>query len=586
MKNNTRLTLAIYWRHVRSYLRWWLFLIFCTIAGSVLSVIVPIYIKKFFDAITDTAPSAAIATVLIGILLTILLIELLEWVFWRISTFLMTYIDSGVSRDLYRTCFNYLHRHSYGFFNNNFVGSLVKRTNRFVGSYEGISDRFIWNFIPLVVNLCLIIVILSSKNISLGLILIGWIVFFMIFSYFFSTYKLKYDVERSAAETEVSGVLADTVTNHINLKLFNGYAREVDGFEKVTDKARRLGLFTWNLNNIFEAIQGLLAIGLEIGVFYMGILMWKKGIFTVGDFVLLQSYTLMVFMKIWDFGRMIRHVYRFLSDAEEMTEILNTPHEIVDKPKAKDLKVSRAQIKFDNVLFGYNPTRAVLSKFNFVVAPQEKVALVGPSGAGKSTIVKLILRLHEVGKGKILIDDQSIAGVKLESLWRAISWVPQDPILFHRTLLENIRYGRFDATDEEVYEAAQMAHCHEFISEFPDGYKTFVGERGMKLSGGERQRVAIARAILRNAPILIMDEATSSLDSESEKLIQDALTNLMKNKTVITVAHRLSTIMKMDRIVVIGNGGIVEQGTHAQLLKEKNGLYQKLWSIQAGGFIA
>ena len=211
--------------------------------------------------------------------------------------------------------------------------------------------------------------------------------------------------------------------------------------------------------------------------------------------------------------------------------------------------------------------------------------MVGPSGAGKTTVIKLLLRIHDLTDGKIIIDGQKIDQITQESLWSNISLVPQDPILFHRSLLENIRYGKPEATDEEVFEAAKIAHCHEFINEFSQKYETFVGERGMKLSGGERQRVAIARAILRNAPILILDEATSSLDSESEYLIQDALGKLMKNKTVIVIAHRLSTISKMDRIIVLENGKITEDGSHEQLVQRSMGMYNQLWQLQAGGFI-
>ena len=343
--------------------------------------------------------------------------------------------------------------------------------------------------------------------------------------------------------------------------------------------------FTWNLENYFEALQGFLMIGLEIGIFYLGIRLWEQGSFTVGDFVLLQSYILIVFMKIWDFGRVMRHLYRDLADAEEMTEILETSHEIVDSHDAKDLKVAKGEIEFSDVVFSYRKTRKIFSKFNLKIKPNERVALVGPSGSGKSTITRLLLRLHDISGGKILIDGQRIKKVTQDSLWRNISLVPQDPILFHRTLMENIRYGKTDATDEEVFEAARLAYCHEFISEFPEGYDTYVGERGVKLSGGERQRVVIARAILRNAPILVLDEATSSLDSGSENLIQNALDNLMKDKTVIVIAHRLSTIMKMDRIVVIDKGDIVEEGTHTALLKKRGGVYKKLWELQAGGFI-
>jgi ABC-type multidrug transport system fused ATPase/permease subunit len=267
-----------------------------------------------------------------------------------------------------------------------------------------------------------------------------------------------------------------------------------------------------------------------------------------------------------------------------MVAILKTPHEITDMPGAKKLKVKSGAITFKDVYFRFNLEVEILRNFNLSIIGGEKVALVGPSGAGKSTITKLFLRMFDVTSGEVLIDGQVIAKVTQESLRKAIGFVPQEPILFHRTLMENIRYGRQNASDAEVIDAAKKANCHDFISALPHGYETLVGERGIKLSGGERQRVAIARAILKNAPILVLDEATSSLDSESEYLIQQALDVLMQGKTVIVIAHRLSTIMKMDRIVVIDGGKVVADGTHEALLKE-DGLYAKLWNIQAGGFI-
>ncbi|MBT3538673.1 ABC transporter ATP-binding protein [Candidatus Parcubacteria bacterium] len=324
---------------------------------------------------------------------------------------------------------------------------------------------------------------------------------------------------------------------------------------------------------------------LEVGIFYVAISLWKDGILTIGDFVLIQAYLLRVFMKLWDVGRIIRRFYEHLADAEEMTEILDEPHGITDTKTAKPLEVTKGEITFKDVNFAYNQTRRVIHKLNTTIKAHQKIALVGPSGAGKTTVVKLLLRQNDVTSGKIMIDGQRISAVTLESLWKNISLVPQDPILFHRTLIENIRYGKPDATDEEVIEAAKKAHCHEFISDFPDQYETYVGERGVKLSGGERQRVAIARAILRNAPILILDEATSSLDSQSELFIQDALDTLMKGKTVIVIAHRLSTIMRMDRIIVIDEGKVIEDGKHEELISKKDGIYKKLWKLQAGGFL-
>jgi len=290
------------------------------------------------------------------------------------------------------------------------------------------------------------------------------------------------------------------------------------------------------------------------------------------------------FDRLVGINRELRGFYSALADGGEMVTILQTPHEIRDKRAARHLAIEKGVVWFDDVTFNFHKGTPILHQFNLTIDGGERIALVGPSGAGKSTVTKLLLRLYDVDNGSVKIDGQDIAGVTQDSLRDAIAFVPQEPILFHRTLMDNIRYGWRDATDEQVIEAAKKAHCHEFISRLPEGYNTFVGERGIKLSGGERQRVAIARAILKDAPILVLDEATSSLDSESEAYIQDALETLMRGKTVIVIAHRLSTIMKMDRIVVMEKGTIVAQGTHLQLINER-GLYQKLWSIQAGGFI-
>jgi ATP-binding cassette subfamily B protein len=312
---------------------------------------------------------------------------------------------------------------------------------------------------------------------------------------------------------------------------------------------------------------------------------WHEGLLTIGDFILIQSYLLTTINQLNGINYQIRNFYDALTDAGEMVAIMKTEHEIKDVENAPELAVSAGTILFDDVNFGFQKVeKGVLTNFNLLIPGSQKVALVGPSGAGKSTITKLLLRFFDVKSGSIQIDGQNIAKVTQASLRNAIAFVPQEPILFHRSLLDNIRYGRRDASEEEVIAAAKEAHCHEFISRLPEGYQTFVGERGIKLSGGERQRVAIARAILKNAPILVLDEATSSLDSESEALIQDALQTLMQGKTVIVIAHRLSTIMKMDRIIVLENGVIVADGTHLELVRQP-GLYQKLWSIQAGGFI-
>ncbi len=585
MKTNTKITLQLYWSQVRRMWALALIIALGVTGASAVRVVTPLFFKRFFDILTNNTPSESVVAQLVSILLVIALFELLAWVLWRIALFCSAIFQPCGIANLAEMCFAYLHRHSFSFFNNNFVGSLVKRVNWFSKAFEGIADRITFDFLPLAVNLIIILAVLLKKSLLLGLFVLAWTILFLLVNWALTKYKLKYDIQRNEAETKATGVLADTITNQSNVKLFNGYQREVRRFVEASEVVRRLRRFTWSLDNLFDGIQGFLVVALELGIFYGAVVLWQRGQVTIGDFVLLQSYAIIIFDKVWNFGKTIRRMYSDLADAEEMTVILQTPHEIQDVKNAKNLLVTEGKIEFANVNFYYHETRKIFSKFNLQVKAKEKVALIGPSGSGKSTVVKLLLRMHDIAGGKITIDDQRISHVTQESLWQNISLVPQEPILFHRTLLENIRYGKPEATDVEVIAAAKLGNCHEFISQFPEGYETFVGERGIKLSGGERQRVAIARAILRNAPILILDEATSSLDSESERLIQDALSNLMRNKTVIVIAHRLSTIMKMDRIVVVNQGAITEEGTHHQLLKKKGGLYGELWRLQAGGFL-
>jgi len=342
---------------------------------------------------------------------------------------------------------------------------------------------------------------------------------------------------------------------------------------------------SWNLDAIMEAGQSFLAFAIQFLLFYFAIKYWKLDLITIGFFVLLQVYIIGLIDQLWGFTRVVRSAYQAYADAKEMVEIMLLPHEIKDKVKAIELITDKGEIEFKKLTFSFNQTRSVLKDVDLIIKSGEKVALIGPSGAGKTTFVKLLLRLYSPTSGKILIDGEDISEITQESLRKNVSMVPQDPILFHRTLAENIAYGKRDATREEIKKAATLAHCDEFIKNLSQGLETYVGERGIKLSGGERQRVAIARAILKNAPILILDEATSSLDSYSELLIQDALNNLMADKTTIVIAHRLSTIQKMDRIIVVDGGKIIEQGSHSELLAKEDSLYKKLWTLQAGGFL-
>jgi len=584
-KKYTKETFKIYYQHLKMH-RWSFILIVVSISlASAGGIVIPIFYKNFFNALTGTGSVDEKLFDMMRMIFMVLLLNFITWVFWRIAGFASGYFQTHSMANLNNTAFKYLHKHSISFFNNNFAGALVKKVNRFSRSFEGIMESFYWNLLPAVVSIGFIVVVLWQSNVWMAIGIIVWVIIFSILNYYLSLYKLKHDLKRSEVDSQVTGFLADTITNNANVKLFTGYKRETRDFAKLNEELRRLRFFSWKLTTIFDALQTILMIFLEFGLMYFAVKLWQKGSLTVGDFVLIQAYILTIFGKVWNFGRIIRYLYEQLAEAKEMVEILETPHEIQDSKNAKDLLVDKAKIEFENISFSYKQTRRVISDLNLVIDSREKVALVGASGSGKTTLINLLLRNYDLEKGKILIDGQKIAKVKQESLWSSIALVNQDPILFHRTLMENIRYGRPEASDEEVMLAAKQAYCHDFIRQFPDGYDTYVGERGVKLSGGERQRVAIARAILKNAPILILDEATSSLDSHSEQLIQEALINLMKEKTVIVIAHRLSTIRQMDRIIVLDSGKIVEQGSHEELLK-KPGIYADLWQRQVGGFIA
>lgn len=584
----TRPVIRVFWEHMRRYRGVFLLSVCFSFATHVIDVITPLFYKIFFDALARSRGVASDATQqeLLGVLAIIAGLYAMGWAFRRVSQFSMIYIQPRVMSELMETSFAYLIRHSYNFFVHNFTGSLVRRITRISRAFEQVLDRMLFDFIPIVVTIGGILIVLFSRHMLLGAVFSFWMVLLISIQFGVARWKHKYNLALAEKDSETTGALSDSITNDITVKLFSGEEHEDMRFGSVAHELQKLRSRVWGIDEWINTIQGALAVFIEIALFYVAIMLWRRGVVTIGDFALLQAYIISAVGRLWGFGNILRKTYEAFADAAEMVDILDMPHEVVDKPHATALTVTNGRIVFRSVEFSFQKTRRVLKDFNLTVAGGEKVALVGPSGAGKSTVVKLLFRLYDIDSGSIEIDGLNIAHVTQRSLREAISLVPQEPILFHRSLRENIRYGRRDATDEEIVEAAKKAHCHEFMSAFPEGYDTLVGERGVRLSGGEKQRVAIARAILKNAPILVLDEATSSLDSESEALIQDALHTLMEGKTVMVIAHRLSTIMKMDRIVVIEQGAVTVSGTHDELLNMDDSMYKKLWDIQAGGFLA
>jgi len=582
----TKQVLKIFIAHLSRY-KWLTFItILAVITVDVIETITAWFYKVFFDILSEAGaiPTEGLAHDLLMTLFIILGLKLVSWIFLRIHGFITPYLQARVMADLQQSSFSYLIKNSYRFFTNNFSGSLVRKVNRLARAFEDITDQVLFNIIPLAVVTSIVFGVLFFRHPALAGALLVWTIIFIIVNWLLARWKQKYDFKKAAMDSEATGVLADAIVNSTNVKLFSAETHETSLYKRATEKLRKLRTFAWNISEIIGAAQNFLMIAIEFVLFYIAIHLWQKGVLTIGDFVLIQVYLLSLFGRLRRFGRVIQRLYEGIADGAEMVEILNTPHEVQDAKQAKKLRVTRGEIEFHDVSFSFQKTRKILKNFSMKIKPGEKVALVGPSGAGKTTITALILRLFDLDHGRITIDGTDIASVTQDSLRSMVALVPQEPILFHRTLIENIRYGKRNASEKEVIAAAKRAHCHEFITTLPEGYKTYVGERGIKLSGGERQRIAIARAILKDAPILILDEATSSLDSESEALIQDALKKLMKGKTVIVIAHRLSTIMQMDRTIVIDKGTIIDEGTHQTLLNH-DGVYKHLWSIQAGGFI-
>jgi ATP-binding cassette subfamily B protein len=586
MKKDTKEIFRFYWRHVTKQKLGMTLMVLGITVSVMVDMYRPILFKSFIDIVGSGLEVSTAKPQLIHILLLMIGISIVEWIGYRIAEFSSNIAFSKIMKSTVQECFSYVQGHSVDFFNNTFVGSLIKKINRAPRAFDTLANKIIWNLWPMFVRISIVLGVLTYLNPWLGLIMFVWTVVFMFLNVFLANYKLKFDVLKAKAETKASGALADSISNHSNVKLFSSFGFEFKKFSQTLERLRLAQVKSWDLEAQINAVQSVLMISLEIGILYIAIQMWGNGQLSIGGFVLIQAYILEVFHQLWGFAGHMRSIYEKLADADEIVQILNTEHSVKDYPEAVELKVKKGLIKFEQVDFSYGEGQdLVIEDLNLKIKAGEKVAFIGPSGGGKSTILKLILRLFDLSGGKILIDNQDISKVTQDSLRSHIALVPQDPILFHRSLAENIAYGHKEASLEEITAAAKLAKCHDFIMDMPKQYDTLVGERGVKLSGGQRQRVAIARAILANASVLVLDEATSSLDSESETLIQEALDNLMKNKTTIIVAHRLSTIMKADRILVLKKGKIVEEGSHGDLLNENNSLYKKLWDLQVGGYL-
>jgi ABC-type multidrug transport system fused ATPase/permease subunit len=408
------------------------------------------------------------------------------------------------------------------------------------------------------------------------------IVLFFVNKHFAPT-KARLSKISSEANTILTGRTVDTFSNISAVRQYAKYKQELGGLAVLTSNRRIAHRNNWFYTEKLLLLNVFILFVFSLGMFWLILNKWESGLITSGDFVMVVALMFNISGSLVFIGRAFNAMAKTVGELREGLDDLLVDYEIIDNAEAKSLKIKNGSIDWQVVDFGFGSNQ-VFSKFNLNIPAGQRVGLVGTSGAGKTTFVSLLLRQHELNGGQILIDGQDIALVTQDSLRQAIAVVPQEPALFHRTIRENITYSKPDASHDEVVAVAKQAYAHEFIEKLPQGYDTLVGERGVKLSGGQKQRIAIARAMLKDAPILILDEATSALDSESEIYIQKALHELMVGKTVIAIAHRLSTLREMDRIIVLESGVVVEDGDHLSL-KDKDGVYAKLWNHQSGGFL-
>lgn len=562
------------------------YLIFiCYGIGSICDAIIkPLVFKQIIDLFTSGLNRDVIFHQALFYLALTCVVIFIQNIGYRSGDFATTYFESRVMKNLYDFTFKKLLNHSYNFFSNNFSGSIVAKSKRLVKQFETLMDIVSFPIWFSIVILCSILVILFFESPTLALIFLGWSLIYITITILFIKKRLSYDILEASADSLVTGRLSDAILNVLNIKIFSSDKKEEVSFESVTDdeekKRRKSGYFA-NLQNVVQS--SMMAI-LQVVVLFVSIKLWYQGEISIGMLVLLQAYMISLMEILWNIGRSLTKAMKALTDMQEVVDIFDSPVDILDSKNPEALQMKSGHVVFDNVSFAYNGGNPVLENFSLDITPGEKIGLVGHSGAGKTTITKLLLRFTDVGAGSVTIDGQDIKNITQNDLRSVISYVPQESILFHRTIRENIAYGKQSATEEEITDVAKKAFAHDFIVKLPKGYNTLVGERGIKLSGGERQRISIARAMLKNSPVLILDEATSSLDSVSESYIQAGFDELMKNKTTIVIAHRLSTISKMDKIVVLEGGYIVESGTHKELI-DKNGIYADLWNHQSGGFL-
>lgn len=593
MKNNEKQsglqsTLATFiWSYLKKKKLYLFFFLFVAVIWSVEMSLRSYLLKIIIDRVSLSSSDSEelLSTLLIPVILYVSMSLILN-INFRIYDYASLRLYPKLKADITKDMYSYLIKHSDQFFQNSFSGSLTKKIFDMATNVELMIRTVNESFFPVI---CVLItssfMLLMIVHYIFAIILILWATFFIYLSYVASVKLENYSKDLSTSNIKASGTISDSISSITTVKLFAADNYEMkrisNSIEHVVDADYKVH---WQ-NLKISFFQG---IGITTLTFFMLIaLIYGRmhGWVTVGDFALVMTLSISILMSIYNVGQQIQQFAKMKGICKQALSIMKEAHEIVDLPDAEVMTVGPGLIEFKDINFNYKDQKSLFNNLSITLNPGEKIGLVGYSGGGKSTFIKLILRLIEVQSGSILIDNQDITKVKINSLINQLTIIPQNPDMFHRTIMENIRFAKPDATDKEVIMAAKKAKCHEFICELAEGYESLVGERGIKLSGGQRQRLAISRAFLKNSSILLLDEATSALDSLTESYIQQSLYDLMQNKTKIVIAHRLSTLKNMDRILVFDNGQIVENGDLSSLLSDKEGTFYRLWKMQMDEFI-
>ncbi len=562
-----------------------IFIVLTACVWAINESLFPYFIKSIINAIHDSQGNAAHIWQIIAIpLLSLSCLWLLMELSMRTQGIVVMKTFPLLRAQIRDTVFNYVRQHSHDYFINHFAGNIANKISDLPSGVETLLQILFFNFIAFFIAFATAIIILWHANPIFSLIMIGWASIHLLLTWAFLKKGHRLAKIHSESSSVVSGKIVDTLTNILNVRLFTAgdyesrylgqYTREEQSnYKKAIWHLEKMRFFQGGLTGIFI-----------ISMICILIYGWSHHWVTLGDFSLVSMLSFTMLGFVWYASYQITNFVREAGKVNSALNLITTTHDIQDAEPPLKLQVTHGAIQFKEVDFHYKNGKPVFNQLSVTIPAGQKVGLVGFSGSGKSSFVNLIMRFYEVQNGSIEIDGQNIAAVTGHSLRQQIAMIPQDPTLFHRTLMENIRYGRVDASDEEVIQASKLAYCHSFVNELDEKYQALVGERGIKLSGGQRQRIAIARAILKNAPILILDEATSSLDSVTEKIIQRSLDELMKKRTTLVIAHRLSTLINMDRILVFDQGKIIEDGSTQELLR-LNGHFARLWNLQADGFL-